>query len=142
MDKLHGREVVSQYFCLQNRSLACLPSRLITLSWSKKLISLILHITHAQWIFRNLSLHHNIIGYLRLTQQEDVLAEIGRLSHLDHSLACLPSRLTTLSWSKKHISLILHITHAQWIFRDLSLNHNIIGYLWLIRRDEVLAEID
>ena len=69
--------------CLQNRSLACSPSLLTTLAWSKKLISLILPITHAQWIFRNLSLHHNIIGYLRLTQRLEVLAEINRLSQLD-----------------------------------------------------------
>ena len=73
----------SEIFRLQNRSLACSPSRLTTLAWSKKLISQILHITHAQWIFRNLSLHHNTMGYLRLTQRKEVLAEIDRLSQLD-----------------------------------------------------------
>ena len=75
-----------ELFRLQNLSLACSLSFLSILDWSKKLLSQILHITHAQWIFRNLSLHHNTIGYLHLTQRREVLAEVDRLSQLDPAI--------------------------------------------------------
>ena len=68
---------------LQNLSLACSLSRLSLLAWSKKLISQILHITYAQLIFRNLSLHHITIGYLHLTQRREVFVEVDRLNQLD-----------------------------------------------------------
>ena len=102
-------------FFLQNCSLACSPSCLTTLSWSKKLISLILHITHAQWIFRNLSLHHNTIGYIWLTQQEEVLAEIDRLSHLDFEAVPEESKyLLEIDFlSLKNKSLV---SQSYWLF--------------------------
>ena len=105
----------SEIFRLQNRSLACSPSLLTTLAWSKKLISQILHITHAQWIFRNLSLHHNTIGYLRLTQRCEVLAEIDRLSQLD--LDAVPDEskyLLEIDFSSlKNDSLV---SQSYWLF--------------------------
>ena len=105
----------SEIFRLQNRSLACSPSLLTTLAWSKKLISQILHITHAQWIFRNLSLHHNTIGYLRLTQRREVLAEIDRLSQMD--LDAVPDEskyLLEIDFSSlKNDSLV---SQSYWLF--------------------------
>jgi len=104
-----------EIFRLQNRSLACSPSCFTTLAWSKKLISQILHITHAQWIFRNLSLHHNTIGYLRLTQQKEVLAEIDQLSQLD--LEAVPEEskyLLEINFSSlKNDSLV---SQSYWLF--------------------------
>ena len=102
-------------FCLQNCSLACSSSLLITLAWSKKLISLILHITHAQWNFRNLSLHHNTIGYLWLTRRDEVLAEIDQLSHLDFDAVPVESKyLLEIDFlSLKNKSLV---SQSYWLF--------------------------
>lgn len=109
------RKLSHEIFRLQNLSLACSPSRLSTLDWSKKLISQILHINYAQWIFRNLSLHHNIIGYLRLTQRRKVLAEFDRLSQLD--LAVLPEEskyLLEIDFSSlKNDNLV---SQSYWLF--------------------------
>ena len=110
-----GGKLPAKMFCLKSCSLACSPSCLTTLAWSKKLISLILHITHAQWIFCNLSLHHNTIGYIWLTQQEEVLAEIDRLSHLDFDAVPAESKyLLEIDFSSlKNESLV---SQSYWLF--------------------------
>ena len=47
--------------------------------WTKKFISELLHITHSQWVYRNLILHDRQRGYLRLQEREAVQSEIERL---------------------------------------------------------------
>ncbi len=51
-------------------------------NWTKQFISKLLHITHSQWIYRNISLHNRQQGYLRNKQLEDLLQEITKLSDL------------------------------------------------------------
>ena len=49
--------------------------------WMKQLITRLLNISHAQWMYRNFSLHNKTSGYLRQSDQADVLAEIATLSN-------------------------------------------------------------
>ena len=81
-DFMEGK-LSKEIFNLQRLSLACSPSRLSIVDWAKRLISQVLQISHAQWIFRNVSLHDNKTGYLRNEQRREVLAEVDRLSQLD-----------------------------------------------------------
>ena len=53
--------------------------------WTKQFISQLLHISHAQWVFRNVSLHDRSVGYLQKLQRRKVLLEIDRLSQLSPS---------------------------------------------------------
>ena len=51
--------------------------------WVKQFISKLLRITHSQWIYRNLSLHDQVKGHLRLKQRINVLEQIETLVDLD-----------------------------------------------------------
>ena len=64
-------KVSKEWLLLQRDSLACSPSRLSLAEWSKRLISQILQITHAQWIYRNASLHDAVTGHLASKTQGD-----------------------------------------------------------------------
>ena len=46
----------------------------------RQFIGRILHITHSQWIYRNLILHDHRNGYLRRNEQESILLEIEKLA--------------------------------------------------------------
>ena len=72
-----------EIFKLQSSTLAASPSRLTITDWATQVISKILHISHAQWIFRNVSLHDTREGYLRTKERNKVLAEIDRISQTD-----------------------------------------------------------
>jgi len=50
--------------------------------WTKQFISKILQITHGQWIFRNISLHDRIQGYLRNKKADEILHIINELSEV------------------------------------------------------------
>ena len=92
-----------EIFRLQQHSLARSPSRLTIADWSKKLISQILHISHGQWVFRNVSLHDARTGYLRVKKRENVLAEVDRLSEVDPILLSESSRyLLEIDFSSLH----------------------------------------
>ena len=79
-----------EIFLLQSHQLISSPSRLTIVDWGKQLISQILQMSHAQWVFRNVSLHEAQDGYLRVKQRRDVLREVDRLSQLDSR--ALPDR--------------------------------------------------
>ena len=70
-------------FSMQASALACSPSRLSIVDWSKQLVSRILHISHAQWIFRNFTLHDKAQGYLTQVKRQAILKEIDKLAQLD-----------------------------------------------------------
>ncbi len=59
------------------------PSRLTIADWTKRLISQLLQILHAQWVFRNVSLHDARTGYIRVKRRENFLAEVDRLAKVD-----------------------------------------------------------
>ena len=81
-----------EWFSLQRLSLVCSPSKLTIADWAKRLISQILQVLHAQWIFRNVSLHDAHRGYLRLQKRAAVLEEINRLSQME------PDQVPEGSW--------------------------------------------
>lgn len=61
-------------------------SSLLTVDdWMKQLIGQLLHIVHGQWIYRNISKHHDKIGSIRRADRRLLLLEIDRLMHLDPS---------------------------------------------------------
>ena len=72
-----------EIFLLQKHTLSCSPSRLSIADWSKKLVSQILQISHAQCIFSNVLLHDTAEGYLRVKKRTEVLQEVDRLSQVD-----------------------------------------------------------
>jgi hypothetical protein len=53
--------------------------------WTKQLISKLLHITHGQWIYRNISRHHTKLGLLKDMERRQLLVEIDRLMSIDPS---------------------------------------------------------
>ena len=83
---MEGR-ISSKITALQRKHLALLGSRLPVRSWSSKFISMILHITHSQWIFRNFMLHDTSMGYLRLKEHTEAAIQIDSL------MQCRPSSI-------------------------------------------------
>ena len=51
--------------------------------WVKEFITRLPHITHSQWLFRNVSLHDKVDGYLQATKRRELLMEIDRLADTD-----------------------------------------------------------
>jgi hypothetical protein len=82
---LEGK-ISTQFFALQDEFLAGANTLLTTESWIKSFISKLLHITHSQWIYRNISLHHARYGAMELHERRDLLREIDRLAELDPNL--------------------------------------------------------
>lgn len=56
------------------------PQGLTGRSWAKQLIFQILKISHAQWLYRNFTLHHQTRGYLVMKNKLEVLEKLGKLS--------------------------------------------------------------
>ena len=83
MDVVYGREAVEGDFCspaAHTHQLAVTPH---DADWGKLLISQILQMSHAQWVFRNVSLHDAQEGYLRVQHRQAVLCEVDHLSRMD-----------------------------------------------------------
>jgi len=78
-------KISTEILTLQNTILGCSPSKLTIASWGKQLISQILQISYAQWVFRNVSLHNKEAGYLQKLERRKVLQEIDRLAGIDPS---------------------------------------------------------
>jgi hypothetical protein len=76
---LHGKVSV-EIASIQDIHCRSSPScRLTGADWMKAFISHLLQISHAQWIFRNYTLHDKQRGYLRLRLRSTVLREIHEL---------------------------------------------------------------
>ena len=41
-----------------------------------------------------------------------------------------------------HLSYIFHLTHLQWIFRNVTLHDSICCTLWFRKQEELLREIE
>ena len=76
---MEGR-VSNKLYLTQHLHLSTSPSLINGNDWMKSLISKVLHITHSQWIFRNLSLHDQQQGHLRLNDRIKTLHEIETLA--------------------------------------------------------------
>ena len=90
---MEGR-VSKRLFAMQHLHLSTSPSFLNGGDWMKTFISKVLHISHSQWIFRNITLHDRNRGVLRLQDRVAILREIEHLmltekSHLPSDCAFL-----------------------------------------------------
>ena len=57
-------------------------SRLVAEDWTSQFITRLLHITHGQWLYRNISRHHHQHGLLEDADRQALLQEIDRYMQL------------------------------------------------------------
>jgi hypothetical protein len=72
--------ILIHFYEIQNFYLAMSSSFLNGANWAKQFILKLLHITHSQWIFRNISLHDRINGYLHKKKSEEIVLELESLA--------------------------------------------------------------
>jgi hypothetical protein len=91
------------------------------------------------------------VDILRLANQQDVIGwdnfMEGKIStcflSVQHShLLLADSILTCHDWTHHFISKLFHITHGQWIYRNISKNHEKHGMLRAVERRRLLREIE
>ena len=75
---MEGR-ISKHFYPMQQLHLTSSPSFLNGGDWMKTFISKLLHITHSQWIYRNITLHDRNRGVLRLKDRVALLREIEHL---------------------------------------------------------------
>ena len=80
VDVMHGRTPRALHR-FQSTYCASVNSRMTGTDWMKTFVTKLLNISHAQWMYRNFSLHNKIKGYLKLTHQAAVITEIAELSN-------------------------------------------------------------
>ena len=74
--------ISTHFYEIQNFHLAMSSSFLNGADWAKQFISKILHVTHSQWIFRNISLHDKINGYLHKKKAEEIALKLESLAEI------------------------------------------------------------
>lgn len=57
-------------------------------------------------------------------------------------MSCTGCIQTASDWTKQFISQLLHLTHGQWIYRNISRYHYKHGLLWNTERKKLVVEID
>jgi hypothetical protein len=72
--------ISNHFYEIQQFYLAMHSSYLSNADWTNQFISRILHITHSQWIFRNISLHYKSFGYIHNKQLDDITRKINKLA--------------------------------------------------------------
>ena len=91
------------------------------------------------------------VDILRLANQQDAIGwdnfMEGKIStcflSVQHShLLLADSILTCHDWTHHFISKLFHITHGQWIYRNISKNHEKHGMLRAVERRRLLREIE
>ena len=75
-------QVSGQLRQLQYHHLLNAQSIMAVDDWLTAFINKLLHIMHGQWIYRNISKHHNKLGSIRRTERRQLLLEIDKLIHL------------------------------------------------------------
>ena len=88
---------------------------------------------------------------LKLADQQDVIGwdhmMEGKVATLFRQfqhlhLVTSPSMLNADDWIRQYITKLLHITHGQWIYRNVSRHHHKHGLLQDLERQSLLREID
>jgi len=64
--------ILTHFYKIQSFHLAILNGA----DWAKQFISKMLLVTYSQWIFRNISLHDKINGYLHKKESEEIALEL------------------------------------------------------------------
>ena len=68
---LHGKVAV-KLIEIQSRFCCRTSTRTTGRDWSTKLVRQLHEMSHSQWLYRNFTLHHKTIGYLRLRKEKEV----------------------------------------------------------------------
>jgi hypothetical protein len=74
--------ISTHFYAIQSFDLAMSSSYLNGEDWTKQFISRILQIMQSQWIFRNVSLHDRMHGYLHNQKAKEILQQINVLLDL------------------------------------------------------------
>jgi hypothetical protein len=72
--------IAIHFYEIQNFHLAMSSSFLDGADWAKQFILKLLHVTHYQWIFRNIFLHNKIKGSLHKKKSEEIVLELESLA--------------------------------------------------------------
>jgi hypothetical protein len=72
--------ILIHFYQIQNFHLAMSSSFLNGADWAKQFILKLLHIRHSQLIFRNISLHNKINGYLHKKKSEEIVLKLESLA--------------------------------------------------------------
>ena len=83
-------KLAKNFWTIQRNYLLQEDTQLTVDSWLKGLVTKLLEMTHAQWIFRCISKHHRTKGSLVLKANEDLLKEIDR--QLDMGVDCIAGK--------------------------------------------------
>ena len=118
---MEGR-ISTKITSLQRNHLILSNSRLPIKSWSSRFISMLLHITHSQWIFRNFMLHDNAMGYLRLKEHTDAAIQIDSL--MQHKPSSIPPES----------QFLLEFDVERLLFSDIDTQH-----YWLAAMNAAVA---
>jgi len=81
---LEGK-VSKQFLVIQQRYLAGTSTKLNGKDWMNKFIANLLNISHTQWLFRNVTLHDKIHGFLVSARRQDFIKTIEKLHDLPPS---------------------------------------------------------
>jgi hypothetical protein len=87
-------------------------------NWMTQFISKVLHLTHGQWIYRNISKYHEKLVSIQKTERRDLLLEIDCLIHV--SLEEVP----------EESKFLLEVDFARLQNGELTI-HNITGFMQL-----------
>jgi hypothetical protein len=74
------RYILIYFYKIQNFHLAMSRSFLNGANWAKQFISKLLHVTHSQWIFCNISLHSKINRYIHKKKSEEIVLKLESLA--------------------------------------------------------------
>ncbi len=72
--------ILTHFYAIQNFHLAMSSSYFNGADWTKQFISKLLHVTHSQWTFCNISLHDKIHGYLHKRKSGEIMLELKSLA--------------------------------------------------------------
>jgi hypothetical protein len=107
--------ISTQFYNIQKFHLAVLNSYLSGTDWMKQFFSKLLHLTHSQWIYCNILLHHRRQGYLCNKQAADLLREIQEFSKLSPDKVPMSSRflleINFTELTRSHVE-----TQRYWMF--------------------------
>ena len=76
-------KVSKKIAAIQDAHCAISPCLMNGTDWMKHFISHLLHLSHSQWICRNITLHDKLRGTLLLRKREDVLKALDSLIETD-----------------------------------------------------------
>ena len=78
-----GGMVSKEFREIQRAHCLMAPCKMNGDDWMKKFVTKLLQISHAQWVYRNYTLHESRRGYLALKDREKVLTDIRHLMDTD-----------------------------------------------------------